>query len=308
MSVRLLIITQGLVLSLLCGLSAPASAQQQRGQNDSDLKLSFNATSVLQPDAKLQGGSGFSVSRFIFSAEITKRITASTNVGLSLLYDHEDFDFSGVTQFAGPSPWNEVHRVGAGLSYSHRLGQGWQLFIAPSIEYARESGADWSTALIYGGIVSAGKRISSDLTIGLGAGVFYRLEETQAFPYLMISWNISEQWRLANPLRAGPTGPAGLELTYAAATDWDLGFGSAYRSTRFRLDDQGVAPRGVGEVRGAPTWVRLSRSLGPDIKANLYGGAVFGGKLSIENEHGGGLGAESFGPAPFAALTVTARF
>ena len=307
MRVRLLIITQGLVLSLLCGLSGTASAQHPRGKDDSGLKLSFNATSMLQSDAKLQGGSEFSVSRFIFSAEMTKRITASTNVGLSLLYDHEDYDFSGVTQFAGPSPWSEVHRFGAGVSCSQRLGQGWQLFIAPSIEYALESGADWSTALIYGGVVSAGKRISSDLTIGLGAGMFYRLEETQAFPYLMISWNISEQWRLANPLRAGPTGPAGLELTYAAAKDWDLGFGGAYRSIRFRLDDQGVAPHGIGEVRGVPAWVRLSRSLGP-VKANLYGGAVIWGRLSIEDEHGSGLGAESFSPAPFAALTLTARF
>jgi hypothetical protein len=308
MRVRSMIITQGLFLFLLCGLSGPASAQQQQGKNDSDLKLSFNATPVLQLDAKLEGGSEFSVSRYIFSAEITKRIAESTDVGLSLLYDHEDFDFSGVTRFAGPSPWNEVNRVGAGVSYSRRLGQGWRLFISPSAEYARESGADWSTALIYGGVVSAGKRISDDLTIGMGAGVFYRLEETRVFPLLTVSWNISEQWRLANPLRTGPTGPAGLELIYAAATGWDLGFGSAYRSTRFRLDDQGVAPRGVGEVRGAPTWVRLSRSLGPDIKANLYGGTVFGGKLSIENERGGSLGAESFGPAPFAALTVTARF
>lgn len=308
MRLRVLITTQGLVLSLLCGLSGSTYAQQQRGQEDSDVKLSFNATSLLQLDAKLQGGAEFSVSRFIISAEITKRITASTNVGLSLLYDHEDFDFSGVTQFAGLSPWNEVHRVGAGASYSHRFGQGWQLFIAPSIEYSRESGADRSTALIYGGVVSAGKRISSELTIGLGAGVFYRLEETQAFPYLMVSWKISEQWRLANPLRAGPTGPAGLELIYAAATDWDLGFGSAYRSIRFRLDDQGIAPRGVGEVRGVPAWIRLSRSLGPDIKANLYGGAVFGGRLSIEDERGGRLGAESFSPAAFAALTVTAKF
>lgn len=308
MGARFLIITQVLVLSLLCGLSLPASAQQQRGQDDSDVKFSFNATSMLQLDAKLQGGSEFNVSRFIVSADITRRITASTNVGLSLLYDHEDFDFSGVTQFAGPSPWNEVHRLNAGVSYSYRFGQGWQMFIAPSIEYARESSADWSTALIYGGVVSAGKRISSDLTLGLGAGVFYRLEETQAFPYLMISWKISERWRLTNPLRAGPTGPAGLELIYAAATDWELGFGSAYRSTRFRLDDQGVAPRGVGEVRGVPAWVRLTRSLSPVIKANLYGGAVFGGRLAIENERGNRLGAESFSPAAFAALTVTARF
>lgn len=302
-----MIITQGLVLSLLCGLSGPAYAQQQ-GKNDSDLKLTFNATSVLQLDAKLEGGSEFSVTRSIFSAEITKRIAGSTDVGLSLLYDHEDFDFSGVTQFAGPSPWNEVHRFNAGVPYSQRLGQGWRLFISPSIEYARESGADWSTALIYGGVVSAGKRISDDLTLGMGVGVFYRLEETRVFPYLMVSWKISGQWRLANPLRAGPAGPAGLELIYTAATDWELGFGSAYRSTRFRLDDQGVAPRGVGEVRGVPTWVRLTRSLGPDIKVNLYGGAVFGGKLSIENERGGRLGAESFGPAAVAALTVTARF
>lgn len=307
MRVRSTIIAIGIGLFLLSGLTQDASAQQ-RERSGRSTKFSVNAVQALQFDANLSGDAAFKVSRAVVSAELTMPASQSSDIGLSLLYDHEDFSFTGITQFAGPAPWNEVHRYSAGLSYSHRLGQGWRIFISPSLGYARESGADGSRALIYGSVISAGRRINQDLTIGMGAGVFYRLEETRIFPYLMVRWNLSERWRLTNPLRAGPTGPAGLELTYTAGSVWELGFGGAYRSIRFRLDDQGFAPQGIGEISGAPVWVRLGRSLGTDVSANLYGGAVFGGRLAIENEQGRRLGAEAFGPAVFAALTITASY
>jgi hypothetical protein len=137
--------------------------------------------------------------------------------------------------------------------------------------------------------------------------VYYRLEEVSAFPYLVVDWRISERFRLANPLRAGPTGPAGLELACAVSDGWDLGFGGAYRSVRFRLDDEGVAPGGVGEGRAIPAWLRLSHRMGP-FALDAYAGAVLGGKLSVENEQGGGVGSADYDPAPFVALRIQARF
>lgn len=298
--------------SLLCaGVCAPGTGQGQPAgpmRGDGDWRFSVAATPAYQLEASLDGGSKVSVARAVLSGDVTTSVGAGDELGLSVLHDYEEYDFTGTTRFGGPSPWEDIHRLGLSVPYSRRIGQGWRLFISPSAEYARETNADWGTALSYGVVVSAGKRISADLTVGAGAGVFSRLEQSRAFPFLMISWKISERWRLANPLRAGPTGPAGLELIYAATPDGELGFGSAYRSIRFRLDDRGIAPRGIGEVRGAPAWVRFSRSLGQDIKMNLYGGALFGGKFVLENEWGGRLGSEPFGPAAFAALAVTATF
>ncbi len=266
-----------------------------------------NFVPAFQFNANIDGGGEFSVSRYLFLVELSKRLDGKRDLGLSLFYDHEDFDFGGSGGSWGSSPWNEVHRAGLGVSFGWLLESGWRLGLAPSVEWAGEPGAEWGQALSYGGILSAGKRFGPGLTLGVGAGVFYRLEETSAFPYLIVNWKISERLRLGNPLRAGPTGPAGLELVLAVADGWEAGFGGAWRSVRFRLDGDGVAPDGIGEVRSIPAWLRLSYAAG-SYGIDLYGGAIWGGKLAIENERGGELAARGYDPAPFAALRAQARF
>jgi hypothetical protein len=200
-----------------------------------------------------------------------------------------------------------VHRAGVGVTFVQRLEGGWRLTATPSAELSGESGAGWGNALAYGAVLSAGKRVGDTLTLGIGAGVFYRLEEVRVFPYLVVDWRITERLRLSNPLRAGPTGPAGLELVRSLPGGWETGIGGAYRSIRFRLDDEGAAPAGVGEVRAIPAWFRLSHRTGPFL-VDAYAGAVLGGKLSVENGQGDGLGSGTYDPAPFAALRLQARF
>jgi hypothetical protein len=298
-----------IAIMLLCVLATAARAQEGRPQHAQGKDLSFlvNAVPAFQFDTKLDGGSEFSVTRFLFQFDLSKRIDGARNMGISLFYDYEDYDFRGATSFAGPSPWNTVHRIGFGIPFVQRLDSGWRLIVTPSAEFSRESGAGWGNALEYGAVLSAGKRVGDTLTLGIGAGVFYRLEEVSAFPYLVVDWRITERLRLANPLRAGPTGPAGLELVCAVSDGWDLGVGGAYRSIRFRLDDEGAAPDGVGEVRAIPAWLRLSHRTGP-FALDAYAGAVLGGRLSVEDERGGSPAAANYDPAPFAALRIQARF
>ncbi|MBP2675332.1 MAG: hypothetical protein H6Q84_2172 [Deltaproteobacteria bacterium] len=298
----------GILLGFL--LVTPAWGQEGRSgqpRGGEDASFAVNVVPAFQFDANIDGGGEFSVSRYLFLFEAAKRIGPKHDLALSLFYDHEDFDFDGSTGSWGTSPWNEVHRLGVGVSYARNLAGGWRLGFAPSLEWSGESGADWSRALVYGGILSAGKRLGPGLTLGIGAGVFYRLEETKAFPFLLVNWKISDRLRLSNPLRAGPTGPAGLELVLTAAEGWDIGFGGAWRSVRFRLDGDGIAPDGIGEIGSVPVWLRLSRGTGR-FGVDAYAGAVWGGRLRVEDETGGELGARSYDPAPFAALRAQARF
>ncbi|MBE0607170.1 MAG: hypothetical protein IH610_12870 [Deltaproteobacteria bacterium] len=305
LSIRLL---SGILLVFL-QVSGAAGQEGRPGQSQGAEDVSFAANFVpaFQFNADIDGGAEFSASRYLFLFERSKRIDGKRDLGLSLFYDHEDYDFNGSSELWGTSPWNEVHRAGLGVSFGRRLESGWRLGFAPSVELSGESGAERGHALVYGGILSAGKRVSPALTLGFGAGVYYRLEETKAFPFLLVNWKISDRLRLGNPLRAGPSGPAGLELVLTAAKGWDIGFGGAWRSVRFRLDGDGVAPDGIGEVRSIPAWLRLSHGRG-SYGIDVYAGAAWGGKLIIENERGGELGARNYDPAPFAALHGRARF
>jgi hypothetical protein len=141
--------------------------------------------------------------------------------------------------------------------------------------------------------------------MGAGAGVFSRMAETKGFPYIVIDWKITEKLRLNNPFRTSPSGPAGLELSYPISDQWEIAAGGAYRSYRFRLDDNGVAPNGIGELDSTVGYARLTFRMGRDFKLDLYGGAAFNGKMRIAGSNGNELGSDDFKTAPIMALSLT---
>ena len=57
--------------------------------------------------------------------------------------------------------------------------------------------------------MTASKVFSPRLTLGLGAAVFHRIDETEVFPFPVIDWQIDDRWKLMNPFEAGPAGGAG---------------------------------------------------------------------------------------------------
>ena len=125
---------------------------------------------------------------------------------------------------------------------------------------------------------------------------------------LPIYWKITDRLRLTNPFRAGPTGPAGLELVYKRDEKWEFAGGGAARGFRFRLDDKGPAPDGVGEQSGLPLFARITYKFGPRFKLDFYAGAIVGGQLAVEDSKGDLLAVDDHDTAPIAALTFAGRF
>ncbi len=84
--------------------------------------------------------------------------------------------------------------------------------------------------------------------------------------------------------------------------------GGAYRSYRFRLDDKSAVANGIGEVDSPVTFVRARRKVGTNLSIGLFGEALFGGELSIEDAKGNDRASVTYDPAPFLALTFNGRF
>jgi hypothetical protein len=176
------------------------------------------------------------------------------------------------------------------------------------VQISREDGAGWGNAIEYGGSVSVTRDFGPNLTLGAGCAAFSELEQVSVYPVIVVNWRISDRLRLANPDRPGPTGPAGLELSYRIDDGWNVATGVGYRYERFRLNNSGLFRDGIGESSAIPAWVRISRSVGKSFNLDLYGGAMFVGKVSIDDSNGNRLTSDDHDIAPLLALAVSYRF
>ncbi|MGB8435381.1 MAG: hypothetical protein WCE38_14070 [Burkholderiales bacterium] len=295
-------LTATTVFAALAAAASPAQAQESRWQPF------ISVTPVYEGKADLDNGGDFSQWSMLLRGGVAGDLGGGNRAGVTLNYDYSNYSFSNPAGFGGVAPWGIVQRYGVAVPLSFALRDGWSLGVIPSVDWFKENGASTSDSLAWGGIVSATKRFADGNLIGLGVGVYDRIEKVSALPFLIVDWRFSDRWRLINPLAAGPTGPAGLELDYRLNSDWELGVGAAFRSSRFRLSKTGPVPDGVGVDRGMPVFLRATRGLGAQSQLHLYAGVVAAGELRVENSSGYLLQKTDYDPAPFVAATFVARF
>lgn len=284
---------------------ATAGGAQAQGV---DWRPYLSVTPVYQGEGGLDGGSDYSAQSAIVRMGVLGDLGRGNRAGVTLNYDYTDYSFSNPVRFGNVAPWNIVQRYGVSVPLSFGLSDGWSVGLVPSFVWFRENGADADDAFSWGGIVSATKRFDNGNRLGFGMGVFDRIEETSVFPFLLVDWRISDRWRLVNPLPAGPTGPAGLELEYRFDSGWSVGVGAAWRTARFRLSSDGPVPNGIGEERGAPVFLRATHAYGEQMSLSLYAGVITAGQLRVEDSSGNKLTQVDADTAPFFGATFSARF
>jgi hypothetical protein len=284
----------------------PAHAQPPAGEGEG-MEFSLSFMPEYQGETDLDRGGDFSVWRLSLKAAFERKISERFEAGADVGYALDAYSFSGVTALGGGEPWEDIHRLTVGNTYRYRFSDAWSLFAKPSVELALESGGEWDDALLFGAMAAVSRKFGPDLTVGAGLGVETGIEDTDVFPVFLIRWQIREGVRLGNPLRPGPGGAGGLELTFSPAGSWEYAVGGSYRSRRFRLDDSGFAPDGVGEDEGLPFWVLASRKLGDVSTLVFYGGAVFSGELTVEDKNGNRLASDDYDPAAFIGFALTAE-
>ena len=283
-------------------LGSSVSAQQP------DSSYRFAVTPIYRMDSDLESGGEARYGGLLMSLGRSWSLDARSTLGFGLNFNQFDWRFDNPMGFGGVAPWDQVNHLGLSVPFTYRTGGGWTLGVSPTVEYAGETGAELSDALEYGALLSMVKPIRDDLTLGFGFGVYDRIEETSLFPVLIVNWRINERLRLSNPASAGPTGPAGLELSYALGSGWELGIAGAYRSNRFRLDQDGPFPSGVGEYRRVPVLARIGRRFSDALSLNLYAGVSLNSELRVENANGRGLYKEDLDPAATFGVSLAGRF
>lgn len=284
--------------------TAPFAATPQPGEVNASAALS----GIYQFDTDLDHGGDFRWAAGIASGSITRRIAPQFSTGLALRYDFEDWKFSHPVAFGGAAPWSHLNAPNISVDLGYAFDADLQIGISPLFGWAFESGAKTSEALTYGAILVATKVFSPSLMVGAGMGIVRQIDDTKVFPFLIVNWQIDDRWRLGNPFPAGPAGGAGLELTFAPDDRWEFAGGGAHRSTRYRLDDAGVAPGGIGENRYFPLFTRVSRNFGAQTKVDFYGGIALAGRLKVEDTSGTAVAKDEYSTAPLLGVTLSHRY
>lgn len=288
--------------TLALGLGGAAHAQSP------DWTSFVSVTPVYQGKANLDGGGDYGSANLLLRAGVSNNLGGGYRAGITFNYDYSDYSFSNPARFGGRAPWGSVERYGFSVPLSFALGNDWSIGIAPSADWFAENGASANDSLTWGAFATATKRYANGNRLGFGLGAFDRLEKTSVFPMIIVDWKLGDRWKLVNPLPAGPTGPAGLELDYRLDSDWNLGAGAAWRSTRFRLSTNNAVANGIGEERGVPVFLRATRNLGKQMSLNLYAGVITNGELRIESPSGNRLTRVDYGTAPIFGATWAIRF
>lgn len=298
---RARIALSGVLFTLMLSGSGAAIAQQPSG-------FTYSVTPVYRTSGDLGGGGEADYQGLAASFTNTWPIDQRSSVALRLGVAYEDWSFDGLGGFGGVTPWDDVMRVGLSVSYTHVATNGWIWTVRPTVEYSGESGASFSDSLAYGTSLSVAQRLRPDLVLGVGVGVYERIEDSRVFPFVFVDWRITERTRLTNPSATGPAGPAGIELSHALDGGWTLGAGAAYQTRRHRLDDGGPFDGGVGAHRFIPVYLRLGRTFSESIAMSLYVGAETDSQLRVYDERGRRLYEERLESGLMGGLAITGRF
>lgn len=296
-----------LALLALCALSG--AVQAQGAGPGSPWTFGVAASAAWFGDADLDGGGSVQLDSIGVSLSANYAANPRLSVGLGLSsFDHR-FKFSGSGLVPQLDPWSAVHLRTISVPMRFAVDRQWSVSVVPSYQIATADEALNGEGARYGSVVAVSYAVSPRQYVGFGFSYFRGLDDDTVFPILLVEWQLDDRWRLTNPLTAGPTGPAGLELVRSFDGGWEASVGGAYRSLRFRLTDYyPPAPNGTGSYSGAIAFARLQYRFTPELSLSLFAGAQFGGELEINADGGRTIVSVDHGTAPMLALSLSGRF
>jgi len=281
-------------------VATPGLAQDERGP----FFLGVDGLYSYQGGAGLDGGGEMTVQRGFLRVGGLYR-TGEGSAGLFVSRGQLAYDFDGAA-----APWSDVNDLAISVPLRLSTASGMTYFAAPSLRFDYEDGAGQSDGRTAGAFLGASWRISETLTIGPGLGVFTEIEsdDLNVFPALLIDWDIGERFNLSTGPTIGATQGPGLQLSYAYSENTRIGLAGRYESIRFRLDDTGAAPGGVGEDTSFPLVVTFSYAPNPGTGLSAFAGAELGGQLSVEDADGTLIDRRDYEAAPVIGAAFRLAF
>lgn len=298
-----------LLFIVATAVEAAENKQTAPSEEASPWSFSLRSGFIHQLDTDLDKHGGFSINRFFIQGGPVYSPEYRRSIALEIGYGFDGYDFSDKSVFSNRFPWKDIHTLRLGAPIRREMDNGWSVFILPSLRGTAESGADWGDALTAGAFAGAAYRFSDRLTIGPGMGIMSQLEDNAAiFPLLLIEWKITGRLSLSTGQSALATQGPGIALDWEVTDRWHLLFGGRYDKQRFRLDDRGGVPGGIGENTSFPLYAGASCEISSKVRANIVGGLELGGELRLEDRDGRLIAADDYDPAVFLGVTFAGRF
>jgi hypothetical protein len=297
-----------LVITLFSLLFASPVSAQERPEGPFYFKLDGGGVHQSENDLTDSGG-GFSIDRWFVSAGVDYAWDQRTSLGVSLGGGVSDYDFTDLTGIGNGEPWDKINETRISATWRFGFSETGSMIIIPTMRLNGESDASSSDSSTYGLFAAATWRISEDLTIGPGIGVFSRLESgSTVFPILAIDWNISDRWNLSTGRGLAASQGPGLTLSYQLNEDWSLGLAGRYEDIEFRLDNSGVAAGGVGRDQSIPLVFTADLKASQKLSLSVFAGLELGGTLKIQDAMGETIEESDYDPAPLFGASFEFRF
>jgi hypothetical protein len=308
--------TCGIIISLFLLIAVPTIAKAGKiSERNAGIasKIGWSVFTrggyVHQMDTDIDNGGSFSVNRFFVQGGPTYVSDKGTSISLAVGYGFDGYNFSGNTGFGGQNPWEDIHSLHFSIPLRWKINEQWTGFVSPTIRFTGEKEADFDNALTGGGFAGFSYRYGDRLTIGPGVGVLTQLEDsTRVIPILIINWKITDTLSLNTGRGIGATLGPGLTFDWRPSRTWSFSIGGRYERLRFRLDEEGAVPNGVGDDRSFPIFGGITYSFTPMIRIGVLGGVEVGGELRLEDENGNTIINENHDPTGFLGITFSARF
>lgn len=282
----------------------PKAAQQQGG-----VRFELVSAAVHQFDTQVESGGDYSVSSYFLEPRVNWGVSQELSLSFNVSGRFDDFSFGGSTGLPSTRPWNKIRTVGVSGMVRWRFEQRWTLFAVPLLRASAEEGADLGDAKSGGGMIGTAYYFGDKLTLGPGIGYITQLEDTASvFPVLLINWKLADDLTLKTGSGIAATQGPGLALAWAFADEWEATLGGRYESLRFRLDDKGIAPGGVGEVESYPFYGAVTHTWSSGSRLGLFGGIDVAGRLRLDPRNGPRIASEGYDPAASIGLVVELKF
>ena len=296
----------GLILIALLGTLPVMAQSQQTGP----FVFKADGGGVHQSEADLKDSDGgVAVGHWVVSAGFDDGWSLRDSLGISVGGGRSIYEFNDLTEFGEGGPWDTIEEARLSLTGRWGFGKTGSAIIIPTARYNGEKGAKSGDSSTYGLFAAVAWRLNENLTIGPGIGVFSRLEDgARIFPVLAIDWNISERWNLSTGRGLASSQGPGLTLSYELNQNWSFGIAGRYEDVEFRLDDDGVAPGGVGRDQSLPLVATAFLKPSEALSLSFFAGIEFNGNLKLKDAVGDDLAESSYDPAPLFGATFEFRY
>lgn len=294
------------LIAILAGLLALASTATAQPADRGPLFFAVDGIYSSQSGTSLEGGGSFSVDRGFLRISGLYRGSAGTTVGLAASRGQLNYAFGGTAV----EPFSSIENTAFSVPIAFQASPTARVFVAPSLRYSVEGGASMGDGRTYGAFGGVAWRVNENLSIGPALGVFTQIgtSDPNIFPAILVDWDITDRWNLSTAQAPGATEGPGLTLTYKATERTSVGVAGRYESYRFRLNDTGPAPGGVGEDKSFPLVATFTYRPFPGSSLSAFVGAEFGGQLTLEDSAGNVVDQRDYDTAPIAGAAFRLAF